>query len=1024
MVCQSATGATLRSAVRAPAVPSLAVVASLDAEVAAFAREVAAAGAGAASSPLAGSWWSEKLLDRAMENAGFRTQLFRFVDVFPAALDDADVLAHLDEYLAGSRAPRALRLGVELAEAVPALGARVTAAVARRNIRRLAEHFIVGTDAPSAVRSLEALWEAGSAATVDLLGEKTVVEVEADRYAARVAEVLDALVAAAPAWPSRPVLEADDLGPLPRVNVSVKPSALSSHYAPLTREAGLAGAADRLRPLLRTARDRGAFVNLDMEHHESKDITLELLRSLLDEPELADVDAGVAVQAYLRESFADLSGLLEWSAGRRRPVAVRLVKGAYWDTETVLARAAGWPVPVFEDKASTDASYERCVRLLHDAHGSVRAAFASHNLRSLAVAVVEARRRGIPDDGYELQVLAGMGESIRVALGRLGFRVRVYAPVGDLVPGMAYLVRRLLENTSNEGFVRQRVVEGTALEELVRPPRVASLPGPPPPAVRPDTDPDAPDRYAPEPVAEWHRAGVRSGMGAALVEVGWAVDAGVLQVPGLIGDERVRTGRTLASVDPDRPDVVVAEAVACGATEADAAVAAARQAAEAWRRTPATERAAVAFRAAAELRHRRAELAALEVREAGKPWGEADADVCEAIDFCEYYGREALRLEERGATGASVQSPPGEANRLTYVGRGVAAVIAPWNFPLAIPCGMTMAALVAGNAVVLKPAEQTPAVAWQLVEALHRAGLPPGVLSFLPGLGEEVGARLVGHPGVDLIAFTGSREVGLGIVAGAAVHRPGARSVKRVIAEMGGKNPLIVDDDADLDVAVPAAVTSAFGYSGQKCSAVSRLIVLQAVYDEVVARLVGAAQGLAIGPPATMGTQVGPLIDAEAHKRVARYAEAAAVEGRLLLARNDVPATGYYVGPMVVEGLDPATSTVAREEVFGPLLAVFAARDLDHAIALANDTDFALTAGIVSRSPTAIAHATAELRAGNVYVNRATTGAVVGRQPFGGWGLSGVGSKAGGPDYLLQFTDPRAVTESTLRQGFVPPEDL
>jgi RHH-type proline utilization regulon transcriptional repressor/proline dehydrogenase/delta 1-pyrroline-5-carboxylate dehydrogenase len=416
-------------------------------------------------------------------------------------------------------------------------------------------------------------------------------------------------------------------------------------------------------------------------------------------------------------------------------------------------------------------------------------------------------------------------------------------------------------------------------------------------------------------------------------------------------------------------------------------------------------------------------VAALEVHEAGKPWGEADADVCEAIDFCEYYGREALRLHELGTSGATVQSPAGEANRLTYVGRGVAAVIAPWNFPLAIPCGMTVAALVAGNAVVLKPAEQTPATAWQLVEALHHAGLPPGVLSFLPGLGEEVGAPLVEHPAVDLVAFTGSREVGLGIVAAAAVHRPGSRSVTRVIAEMGGKNPLIVDDDADLDVAVPAAVTSAFGYSGQKCSAVSRLIVLDAVYDEVVARLVGGVAGLAVGPPSDMGTQVGPLIDAEARDRVAGYTAAAADEGRVLLLRDDVPGRGYYVGPVVVEGLDPATSTVAREEIFGPVLAVFAARDLDHAIALANDTDFALTAGIVSRSPAAIAHASSALRAGNVYVNRSTTGAVVGRQPFGGSGLSGVGSKAGGPDYLLQFTDPRTVTESTLRQGFVPSED-
>ncbi|CAN5408734.1 hypothetical protein BH18ACT1_BH18ACT1_12900 [soil metagenome] len=378
-----------------------------------------------------------------------------------------------------------------------------------------------------------------------------------------------------------------------------------------------------------------------------------------------------------------------------------------------------------------------------------------------------------------------------------------------------------------------------------------------------------------------------------------------------------------------------------------------------------------------------------------------------------------LRLDAAGRAGSTVQSQPGGANRLTYVARGVAAVIAPWNFPLAIPCGMTVAALAAGNAVVLKPAEQSPAVAWRLYEALEAAGLPPGVLSFLPGSG-EAGARLVEHPAVDVVAFTGSREVGLGIVAAAAVHRPGQRSVKRVVAEMGGKNPYVVDDDADLDVAVPAVVASAFGYSGQKCSAVSRLVVLDAVYDAVLERLVGAVAGLRIGSPAVMGTQVGPLVDAEAAKRVAGYADLAAVEGRVLLARDDLPSAGYYAGPTVVDGLDHATSRVAREEVFGPLLTVFRAADLDHALALANDTDFALTAGIASRSPSSIARALEELRAGNVYVNRSTTGAVVGRQPFGGSGLSGVGSKAGGPDYLLQFCDPRVTTENTLRQGFAP----
>ena len=431
----------------------------------------------------------------------------------------------------------------------------------------------------------------------------------------------------------------------------------------------------------------------------------------------------------------------------------------------------------------------------------------------------------------------------------------------------------------------------------------------------------------------------------------------------------------------------------------------------------ARQRAAVLFRAAEWMRRRRNELAALEVFEAGKPWRDADADVCEAIDFCEFYGREAIRLD----SGAPVQSPPGEHNDLRYQARGIGVVIAPWNFPLAIPTGMVVAALVTGNAVLFKPAEQTPAVASKLVEALTAGGLPDGVLAFLPGLGDEVGAYLVEHPDVSFVVFTGSKPVGLGIVDAAAKVRNGQRHVKRVIAEMGGKNPLIVDADADLDQAVPIAVASAFGYSGQKCSACSRLIVLDEVYDQLVERLVGATRLLRVGHPREMSVDIGPLIDAEAHERVRSYVDLAPEEGEVVLAVDDIPETGYFVGPTIVSEVR-AGGRLASEEIFGPVLSVFRAGSFDEALAMANDTEFALTAGLVSRSPVHIRHAADELRAGNVYINRSITGAVVGRQPFGGYGMSGVGSKAGGPDYLLQFLEPRTVSENTLRQGFAPVE--
>ena len=997
-------------------------VAAIERDTQALARRIAEMGEGERSRVFRMSWWSDRMMDWAMSRPDFKTQLFRFVDVFPALDGNDDIARHIAEYFDGVGVPKALDLGVDLADKVP-FGAAVEARVARKNIARMATQFIVGETPAEAVAELHGLWRAGSAATVDLLGEKTVVADEADRYQARVLELLDALCEAAPLWAPDDHLERDDLGALPRVNVSIKPTALATHYEPLSRTEGIEAAKARIRPILRRARDRGAHLHFDMEHYDAKDLTLALFRELLDEDEFTGVQAGVVIQAYLRDAAADLRDLIDWSGRRPHPITVRLVKGAYWDAETVHARAAGWDPPVFQHKAQTDASYEKCVRLLHDHHGQVRAAFGSHNLRSLAYAVSYARRLGLADHAYEIQLLYGMAEPVHAAIKRLGLRLRVYGPVGELVPGMAYLVRRLLENTSNESFVRHRFAEGQALDALLAPPSIEELPGPTRTPEVPATKPVGPLDYTPEPVREWRRAASRTEFATAVESwragvrpstgEGWSG----LVVPALIDGEQVRTSATIVSVDPARYDDIVATSASCTVADADAAVAAALRAAPAWRATPVVERAGLLFRAAHWMRERRDVIASLECFEAGKPWDQADSDVCEAIDFCEYYGREMLRLD--AASAQLVQSPPGEANRLTYQGKGVTVVVAPWNFPLAIPCGMTVAALVAGNPVILKPAEQTPGVAWQLAEALVAAGVPPGVFQLLPGLGEEVGARLVAHPAVAMIAFTGSKAVGLEINRVAAIPSPGQHHLKQVVCELGGKNALIIDADADPDQAVPAAVYSAFGYAGQKCSAVSRLIVVGGAYDSMMERLVGCSRELLLGHPATAGVQVGPVIDADAHLRVLGYIADAPAQGRVLLQQGDVPSGGWFVGPTIV-AVDDADAPIATEEIFGPVLTVLRASDFDHAVELANHTAYALTAGLFSRSPAHLRRAAADLRAGNVYLNRATTGAVVGRQPFGGYGMSGLGSKAGGPEYLQHFLDPRVSTENTLRQGFAP----
>ena len=419
------------------------------------------------------------------------------------------------------------------------------------------------------------------------------------------------------------------------------------------------------------------------------------------------------------------------------------------------------------------------------------------------------------------------------------------------------------------------------------------------------------------------------------------------------------------------------------------------------------------------MRRRRFDLAALQVFEVGKPWREADADVAEAIDFCMYYAREAERLAAPRRVDV-----PGEENATTHWPRGVAVVIAPWNFPLAILAGMTTAALVTGNTVVMKPAEQSSLIGLGLHEILLEAGVPPAALAFLPGRGEEVGPTLVSHPDTALVAFTGSRQVGLAInrAAADASAAAGSRRIARVIAELGGKNAMIIDDDADLDEAVLAVVHSAFGFQGQKCSACSRVIVLDRVHDAFLDRLAGAVRGLPVGPACDPGTRVGPLVDDEARDRVLRFVDIGRRTGRTVAAVDVGPHAdrGWFVGPHVFADVDPA-GPLGQEEIFGPVLAVFRAHDFDHALALANDTPYALTAGLFSRSPVHLQAARESLVAGNVYLNRGITGALVQRQPFGGFRMSGIGSKAGGPDYLLQFVVPRTVTENTLRRGFAPP---
>ncbi|NBR58711.1 MAG: L-glutamate gamma-semialdehyde dehydrogenase, partial [Opitutaceae bacterium] len=489
--------------------------------------------------------------------------------------------------------------------------------------------------------------------------------------------------------------------------------------------------------------------------------------------------------------------------------------------------------------------------------------------------------------------------------------------------------------------------------------------------------------------------------------------------PVIINGEKITDRPYLPSVNPARPTQIVGYWAKGTVQDADDAVAASVAYFPQWRATPVEERAAILLRAADLMEARRFEINALLILEAGKPWVEADGDLSEAIDFLRFYAIEMAKLAQPVVT----QAVPGERCVQTWTPRGVGVAVAPWNFPLAILTGLTVAPLVAGNCVIIKPARQTSIIGALLMEVMMEAGVPAGALHFLPCSGADAGAHLVAHPQIDFIAFTGSRAVGCDIYETAGKILPGQLNLKKVVCEMGGKNAMIIDNDADLDEAIPAALYSAFGYAGQKCSALSRLIVLEDVYDKFVERFLSACPSFPIGDPALPGTIVNPVIDEAAQKSILAYIEIGKKECQLAwqakLSPEVLASGGFFVPPTVFTGCK-VEHTIVREEIFGPVLAIMKAKDLDEAFAVVNASDYALTAGFFSRSPRALERAQQEIFTGNLYLNRGCTGAIVERHPFGGFKMSGGGTKAGGKAYLENFLFPRLIAENVMRRGFTP----
>ncbi|WP_413288284.1 L-glutamate gamma-semialdehyde dehydrogenase [Bdellovibrio sp. HCB337] len=951
-------------------------------------------------------FWYGSIMEWSMKNEKFKTNMFRFVDVLPSLNSGDEVSRHLKEYFSedGGTLPPVFNVGLGLGSLAPGL----MAGAIKKNVVGMAKMFITGENPDEALPVLKKARKNKMTFTVDILGEAILSEKEAQEYTNKYVELVTWLAKDAEKWDEIPQIDRDHEGAIPKVNVSVKMTALYSQIKDLAWDETKKILKDRMRPVFRLGMEKGVFINLDMEHYAVKHMTLEVFTELINEPEFKNYKYfGIVIQAYLRDSFEDVKAMTDFAQKRGTPFWVRLVKGAYWDYETIEAEQRGWPIPVYTNKAESDANYEVCAKYLLENIKHIRPAFASHNVRTLAACMIYAEKLGIPKAALEFQMLYGMAEPVKKTIVDMGYRLREYAPVGELIPGMAYLVRRLLENSSNESWLRGKFADNKSTAELLKDPAQGLTPTSSQIAKKSN-------KFYNEPLLDFAIKADREKMHKALNEAKAALP---VTVPLMINNKEIRTEKIFDRVNPSESAQVVGK-IHMGSTEhAEQAMQAAQTAYKTWKNVPAEQRAALVDKLADIMTRDRFKLIATQVLEVGKPWAEADGDIGEAIDFCRYYARDMRNLQKPLRVGGL----PGEVSNYIYKSRGVVAVIAPWNFPLAILAGMVTAAAVTGNTVVMKPAEQSSVVAWGLMKMIQEAGFPQGVINFLPGFGEEVGEYIVNHKFTTMIAFTGSKAVGLHILNRASHVQLGQTHVKRCIIEMGGKNALIIDNDADLDEAVDGTLYSAFGFSGQKCSAASRVIVLDEVYDRFTDRLVEAAKSIEVLPAENPKTYMGPVVDKEAYDRIMNTI-ADAEKNHKLLFKGQVPTTGFFVPPTIF-GNVPGDSKLAQQEIFGPVVAVIRAKNLDEALEIANSTEYALTGGMFSRSPANIARVKDEFEVGNLYINRGITGAMVDRHPFGGFKMSGIGSKTGGPDYLKQYMEPAAVTENTLRRGFAPAEE-
>lgn len=897
--------------------------------------------------------------------------------------------------LGETQSPDPLRSGLK--RFVERSSAPVIRKAVKQAMKLLGRQFVMGETIEDALSRARTKEKQGYRFSYDMLGEAARTSKDADRYFESYRHAINAIGKMAK---GKGVIE----GP----GISVKLSALYPRYEFAQHDAVLAAIVPRLTALAALAKKLNIGLTVDAEEADRLDLSLDIIEAVFSDPQLEGWEGfGLALQSYQKRAFFVIDWLVALAQKNRRRFMIRLIKGAYWDSEIKNAQVKGFSeYPVFTRKASTDVSFLACAKKILAHPESFYPQFATHNAYSVAAVLEMAGTRR----DFEFQCLHGMGYSLYdqiVGPKHLNLPSRVYAPVGgheDLLP---YLVRRLLENGANTSFVNRIIDADTPVDEIISDPVVK---------VRHYSSKRHPQ--IPLPRHLFHDR--KNSLGIDLTdknelkkldaEMSAAIKNPWHAAPIINGEEMPGTAHPV--LDPSDTRNVVGEVIDATTHQVDQVLEIVNKAKDKWDREPIVYRAACLDRAADLLEQRMPEFMALAVREAGKTIPDAVGEIREAVDFCRYYAQQArqfLALPEQ------LPGPTGEANQMSLHGRGVIVCISPWNFPLAIFAGQIVAALVTGNCVIAKPAEQTPLIAAAMIKLLHEAGIPKQVLHLLPGKGEIIGAKLVSDTRVNGVVFTGSTETAR-LINQALANRPGPLAM--LIAETGGQNAMIVDSSALLEQVIADVVTSAFNSAGQRCSALRVLFVQDEVADKLITMLRGAMMELKINNPALLTTDIGPVIDEDAKSILDSHISNMLQQAELIY-QVSLPADtqhGTYVAPCAFEIKDLAQ---LKREVFGPVLHVirYSARDLDKVIDAINNTNYGLTLGIQSRIEARIEYIRERMKVGNIYINRNVVGAVVGVQPFGGENLSGTGPKAGGPHYLYRFCTERAVCVNTTASG-------